>query len=1134
MNEEKGIERRLFEAALELPKEERQAYLENQVADDPTLLGRLLALLEIEDSASRFMRTKAFAPGDEEETRRDVYPEGEGPGSVIGRYRLVELLGEGGFGRVYLAEQTEPLRRQVALKIIKPGMETRELVGRLQAERQALALMDHPNIAKALDAGTTELGHPYFVMELVSGVPITSYCDGRKMTVQDRLRLFLPVLQAVHHAHQKGIIHRDIKPSNVLVAESGEVPVPKVIDFGIAKALEQRLSDFTVLTQGVGMGTPAYMSPEQADGRSEDIDTRSDIYSLGALLYQLLVGRPPFSTAELVAEGVFAMRRRLLETDPAKPSIAVCSHGVDKTATVARDRSEKSTRLSLALRGDIDWIVMKAMEKEPSRRYETANAFREDLERHLNGEPVTAAAPSLGYRVGKFVRKHRAMTAAAAVLVFGLLIATIISTSAALRANQATEEKQANLYAADVWEAQSLLETGDLQGARALLEGHATSAERGWEWRFLFDQLGGASRTVIGGFGFGVTDTALSPDGRYLGGTSESGMAGVWDLKEKRLVWSDQSTFGRLDAGFSADGRYFGFSDWSLNAPPHSVLQAEIWDYRSSRRVWSSQGGTNARFGFSPLEALAAVAIGSSGIEIVGLGSFDSVSVVADTSSSLPHRAVGRIAISRDGKLAYGIEGGAYVEVIDIETKSVIRPKTRLNLDPNAPVGDEYSEAMHIGFNPSGDELWATYFYSSPIMLNVDSGEVSRPLAEGAADCHQIRFSRDGRWIAGAGFDHTARVWSADDFELMWTFRGHIGEVGGVEFHPDSQSVYSVGIGGNGDIYQWVLDEPSVVGWSTTYPPPSIPVRRSPVFSSSGKSVAIASQDLSVIEVDLESGEQKSTPFHGLPLGYRDQTGELVTLVPVESADRSVAIHRWSTDKADPKVLSIPGDQEFWARVFYKYSYNTKSDQLLITPSSPTTLLVDSVDGTLVEELEPRELDIVMFARSDTSGKRFLTIERDLEQDTDILLSVYDSSRRDRRPTNQARFQTAPGRGLFDAGFSPDGKWIAALSLSPSIYLFDTDKASMDMRVVGRHFRACQNFCFSPDSQSIVTVGDDKHLRVWSLRTERQLLSLKLDFSPATVGFSPHGDWLVVTGGESPWSQDRVQWWPTKASPASF
>jgi eukaryotic-like serine/threonine-protein kinase len=349
----------------------------------------------------------------------------EQPGDVIGRYKLIEKIGEGGCGVVYLAEQSEPVRRKVALKVIKLGMDTKAVMARFDAERQVLAMMDHPNIAQVFDAGATATGRPYFVMELVQGTRITNYCDGHRLDTAARLDLFTTVCAAIQHAHQKGIIHRDIKPSNILVAVHEGVPVPKVIDFGIAKATEAQLNEQTLLTEyGDLVGTPAYMSPEQAEMSGTDMDTRADIYSLGVLLYELLSGRLPFDPETLMESGLMAMRRTICEVEPPRPSMRLTRLKRNDLLAIAQQRNAEVAELSTQLRGDLDWIVMKALEKDRTRRYESASAFAEDIKRHRQHEPVLACPPDTLYLLQKFVRRHRigfaAGTAVAASLVIGL------------------------------------------------------------------------------------------------------------------------------------------------------------------------------------------------------------------------------------------------------------------------------------------------------------------------------------------------------------------------------------------------------------------------------------------------------------------------------------------------------------------------------------------------------------------------------------------------------------------------------------------------------------------------------------------------------------------------------------------
>ena len=384
-------------------------------------------------------------------------PGGEAAETHIGRYRILQKLGEGGFGEVFEAEQTHPVRRRVALKVIKPGMDSRDVIARFMAERQALALMDHPHIARVLDAGTTDGGQPYFVMELVAGEPVTAYCDRHNLSVAERLTLFEQVCTAVQHAHGKGVIHRDLKPSNVLVGSHEDQPFAKVIDFGIAKATGSRLTDNTLFTaQNQMIGTPLYMSPEQAEG-SADIDTRSDIYSLGVLLYQLLTGTTPFESVSIRGAAHAEIQRILREVEPPRPS-ACLSRSQDTLNEVAAHRRTDPVHLARQLRGELDWIVMKAIEKDRSRRYETANGLAMDIRRYLSGQPVLAAPPSAVYRMRKFVRQHRGAVAAGILLAISLLVgmagfawqASIATRQARIAEQRASELEQVSSFQAEM------------------------------------------------------------------------------------------------------------------------------------------------------------------------------------------------------------------------------------------------------------------------------------------------------------------------------------------------------------------------------------------------------------------------------------------------------------------------------------------------------------------------------------------------------------------------------------------------------------------------------------------------------------------------------------------------------------
>jgi len=795
-------EESIFHAALELDSPvERTAYLRKACGKDHDLLNRmqeLLKLNEIEDGFLEDPPTICDMPAG-----KKITP--EATGTVIGRYKLLEKIGEGGFGEVWAAEQKKPVKRRVALKIIKLGMDTKQVVARFEAERQALALMDHPNIAKVLDAGATETGRPYFVMELVRGIPITGYCDQAKLSTRKRLDLFIKVCNAIQHAHQKGIIHRDIKPSNILITLHDGAPVPRIIDFGIAKATQQELTEMTIYTlHQQFIGTPAYMSPEQAEMSGLDIDTRSDIYSLGVLLYELLTGRTPFDEKELMRSGVEQMRRIIREQDPPKPSTKFATLEIEEQSTTATHHSTDSPRLISLLRGDLDWIVMKCLEKDRTRRYETANGLALDVTRYLENEPVIARPPTTIYRLQKAWRRNKVIYVAGCIVLTSLIIGISVSVWQALvaidarkdaeRANERErtlrtkaeegERKQRLIaYATDMKLGREYLKKHDLKKVEELLDRYKTKSDdeedlRDVEWQHLYQSIAG-NETYTLPHEAEVRDVSLSQDGKLLASISMSGKVRLFKVQSQELL--QEHGGGNMP---------YGAQDGSVAISPDGRFLAA--DQQGTLMVWNADD------------------------EVVVL--------------EVPHVAA-PISFSSDSKyLAAVAEAGLQIWNTSDWTKT-----RQLETSPASGNSRIYS----LVFTPDSKRLIfaPTRFTSRLIVYNLVDDSVEGELA--GLDSPRV-ISTNGLIVAAGGREGYVCVWDLLSRKSLGKFKAHNSIVVGVALSPDGKTLVT---GGNdSDIRLWDTKTFDALGllkghhnqvWDLT-------------FSGNGQYLASASMDRSV------------------------------------------------------------------------------------------------------------------------------------------------------------------------------------------------------------------------------------------------------------------------------------------------
>jgi serine/threonine protein kinase/WD40 repeat protein len=836
------LEETLFKAAVQLEPEKRAAFLQANCGSDPAVRKRLDALLAAHDASPKFMsKTSTDCEIEVAAPREYLVVEGQ----KIGRYKILEKVGEGGCGVVYVAEQLEPIRRRVALKVIKLGMDTKQVVARFEAERQALAMMDHPNIAKVLDAGATEQGRPYFVMELVRGIRITDYCDQNHLSTKERLDLFGKVCQAIQHAHQKGIIHRDIKPSNILVTLHDGVPVPKVIDFGIAKATEGRLTDATVYTQlQQFIGTPAYMSPEQAEMSGLDIDTRSDIYSLGVLLYELLTGKTPFDSAELIAAGIDGIRQTIREKEPLRPSTKLANLEGAELATAAQRRSSPAPALIHLLQGDLDWIVMKCLEKDRTRRYDTANGLAAEVQRHLTNEPVVARPPSALYRMQKAWRRNRVIFSAAAIAIFALLAATAISISQVIRVTKArgaeaearrnTEaaravaeaEKATSLgllrnarrlaYFADIPTVEQALRSNNVTRARQILNQYRPTAAqediRDWEWFYLERRAWADDGAVVATHPGGPARISTARDRfvvehQVVNGHLKPGLIQVFDSDNWKLLTRFNPPADSKAMAISHDGQQV-----AILRPLTIEIRSLVADFKllrtltTWRRMNPHANAEAIAFINSDAELLVAGIFGQRGIPLP----LTVIDVEGDTSAPAFREGEGlpmvTLRISNEfGRGAALVQNGRELLLFDSHTRSVMS-RIRFDRALTRPPAMAFQNAnsIVIGTEFGNIDLW-----------DIKTGQHTRRIGEHGANVADLAVSTGGDLLASAGHDQLVKVWplSSTSSFTNRSFRGHEGAVTAVTFSRDARTVITCGQ--DGSVRQWSLqaDRPVISVW---------------------------------------------------------------------------------------------------------------------------------------------------------------------------------------------------------------------------------------------------------------------------------------------------------------------------------
>ena len=1110
--EQSRPEEAIFEQARERTNpHERAALVEQACAGDEPLKRRVLELLAAHDASQGPL---------------DVPPPGLGatqassverPGTQIGPYKLLQVIGEGGMGVVYMSEQEQPVRRCVALKIIKPGMDSRQVIARFEAERQALAMMDHPNIAKVLDAGTTESGRPYFVMELVKGQPITQYCDGQHLTPRQRLELLVPVCQAIQHAHQKGIIHRDIKPTNILVAEYDQKAVPKVIDFGVAKAVGSPLTEKTMFT-GFGqlVGTLEYMSPEQAKVNQLDIDTRSDIYSLGVLLYELLTGSTPFDKQRLRSAAFDEMLRIIREEEPEKPSTRLGSvgsaHGQSARgeevgtahptlASIAAVRNTEPAKLTKLIRGELDWIVMKALEKDRNRRYETASALAADLQHYLNDEAVVACPPSAAYRFRKFARRNRLgfLTASVSAMVIllaliGLAVSNVLITQekngkiAALEqakineksantqkalaeknARKAAEQRTIALanektakanellasrrfYAAQMNLAMQAWQAGMLPRALELLEGQRPRADqedlRGFEWFYLWRLCNGGRRVSLQlPARQAITSVAYSPDGSTLASANWDGTVRLWDPatgQERMVLQGDRK--GVWEVAFSPDGKTLASSGQDSN------MTLILWDASTGKplhRIAQSVLG----LAFSPDgQTLAAGAICADGVHAMlwNVATGEERGKLTNAGMVVGYLPDGKTLVT--ATIRYQANSEVQFWNLEAKTPQLSIPVPRFRI---AALSRDGRQLVTSG--GESVKLWDTA-----------TGSEQLTLAE-HADVRALAFSPDGKRLATGDELRTVLVWDLETGRRIGQ-QALLDAVCGLTFSPDGKTLVSSTTGGA--IKLWDMT-PAEEATTISIPAEVMSLR----FSKDGRTLIVGNRGPTKL-IDVATGKENAAlPMAGVETisgdgstlaGGGDQDNRIVWDALTRHQIASIPLPR--IENAKPGLTLSPDGKTL--ATFYAWGRDDNTVKLWdIATSQSRTLVLDMPEANRIS---------VRCAAFSADGKllaagfqfQWITVWEVASGKVKLEISQPPSM-----------------MSVVSLAFAPGGHALVVGTDVGKVTLWEVETGKRLASYLG-HTSRVPSLAFSPDGKTLATAGWDKTVRLWDVATGQERSTL--------------------------------------------
>jgi WD40 repeat protein len=1028
----------------------------------------------------------------------DLAPPNERVGAIIGRYKLLEWIGEGGFGVVYMAEQQHPMRRKVALKVIKPGIDTCQVIARFEAERQALALMEHENIAKVLDAGATDSGRPYFVMELVYGVPITDFCDKHHLDPRARLELFVEVCRAVQHAHTKGIIHRDLKPTNVLVTLHEGVPVPKVIDFGVAKATGQQLTDKTLFTNFAQMiGTPLYMSPEQAEMTGVDVDTRSDVYSLGVLLYELLTGTTPLDKDRLKKAAFDEVRRIIREEEPPRPSARLSKMGEEALSVSAAQRKSDPKQLGRIVRGELDWIVMKALEKERGRRYDTASALAADVQRYLRDEPVEACPPSTGYRFRKFARRRKA----ALGVLTGITLAVIISavalavsnvrvsssleqeTAARSELEMALERERRNSYSQRIALANREWSANNLRRMEELLN-ECPQDLRGWEWNYLkrlrYSTLRPLRHDSM------VLSAAFSPDGKYLATSTQAGVLRLWDTNSGQLYRKWKAHLQNADSlAFSPDGRYLASGSWDgtvkvweMKKALRSEVDEPLLQLNQDFRVWSVTFSPDGR----RLASAAGRVTSESGK--VKVWDFDTRQEVLNLSFS---NKVNCVKFSPDGQRLATVNG----ELLQLWDAHSGREQLKCS--------DHDGNLQSVVFSPDGQRLATVGGLISvhpdrEIKLwDAHTGRVIRKLRGHVGGLRSVAFSPNGHRLASAGLDQNVRLWDAATGQEVLTLRGHLDNIWCVTFSSDGHQLASASVDNTVRIWDATPLEREPAPEYLTLRGHTGAVTDVAFHPTDGRSLVSAGTDGTVRVCDRRSGEQlgildvPSSPYP-VRVTYSPDGQHLAMTCSLQDA---AAVRIWD-NTSEKETLLLRGNISPDLCV----AFSPDGRHVASGGFDSIVRIWEAKTGQLLRTLNDHKWPILGVAFS-PDGRRLVSASGDR------TVRIWDWT------TGEALKILEPGHAARVQGvaFSRDGKWLASASWDRTIKVWDCATWELLHELPDPSGGA---LCVAFGQEHRLAWGStDSTVKVWDgPGTEIKVLRGHASWVQA-VAFSPDGEWIA-------------------------